>query len=129
MPMLAAAVPSFAPLLEEYVRYNYEPGDERLPYLEASHLCRHLIEFHKGRDVAVVRAFFDFVERLHVEGDDYVRQLATVGFLEDTQTWATTAGVPLDEIEALLLTESKRWWTEVVEFWAGRRQYIGEGLE
>ncbi len=34
---------------------------------------------------------FTLIERLHVEGDEYVRQLATIGYLEDLQNLSTPA--------------------------------------
>ena len=59
---------------------------------------------------------FAAIERLHVEGNDDVRNLAAVGFLESLQ--GLRGGIdPERDIKPWLLPASARSWEELIEFW------------
>jgi hypothetical protein len=66
-----------------------------------------------------VEALLDVIE-LHVEGDTYVKELATIGYLEDLQHWAElhtqTNG---DDVVSLLGPVSRAWWVAVDRYWSG----------
>lgn len=91
----------------------------RLHYLDAAERARHLVERLAAGAMDEVEAAFALIERMHVEGDAYVRELATIGYLEDIQNGLLRAGVPLAVIEPLLGPESVRWWRGVEAFWRG----------
>ena len=60
---------------------------------------------------------FSVIERWHLEGDDYVKEAATVGILEDLQNINVVGVGAPEKIEIYLLPESKKWWLKVYEFW------------
>ena len=63
---------------------------------------------------------FDVVERLHVDGDSYVKEAATIGLLEGIQNVAGHHGVDPEVIVSHLRTESAKWWAELNRFWDGK---------
>jgi hypothetical protein len=68
------------------------------------------------------------IERLHVEGDSYVREAATIGLLESIQNQWGNNGVDPENFFPFLLPESARWWKSLNKFWTGESKYVGEGL-
>jgi hypothetical protein len=98
------------------------PGDDsptRLHYVDAGEFSAHLVDLHqKGQTGEVIEAF-SALERLHVEGDHYVRELATIGYLEGIQNVASNNGVDPSSFERYLAPESRRWWNGLNAFWAG----------
>ena len=60
------------------------------------------------------------VELLHTDGDDYVKGLATIGYLEGIQTACFhTADVRQEPFEPYLGPESLRWRRGLNAFWSG----------
>src|SRR5690242_13433358 len=112
MPLLLTAVPSF----EEQWRSEVEaanaadgPGGQRLCYVDAADLLGHLARRSEGDgEVDELAPLLDVVERLHVEGDGYVRELATIGYLEGLQGYVERQQLP--DVRPLLGPESRRWW-------------------
>jgi LPS sulfotransferase NodH len=68
---------------------------------------------------------FDVIERLHLEGDDYVKEAATVGMLEGIQNVAGNSGVNPEEFFRYLKPESVEWWRQWNDFWDGRMSNVG----
>jgi len=123
MPLLLEAAPSYAErwakLEHEAVHIDEESGG-RLHYLDAGEFARHLVALHQRGARDELRRSFDVIERLHTDGDDYVRELATIGFLEDLQTACTQVdGVAATEFEGYLGPESRKWWAGLNRFWSG----------
>ncbi len=59
---------------------------------------------------------------------DTVRDLATIGLLEGIQnTWANDDQNPEVFVE-FILPESRKWWGELNDFWAGKIPYVGAGI-
>ncbi len=73
-PLLVAACPSFS-------------SDETisLPYLLLGEFAHHLLALHKRNSTGDFPAVIELIERLHLEGDAYVREAATIGLLEGIQ--------------------------------------------
>jgi hypothetical protein len=77
-----------------WAEYVAEPEfDESLVYAHLGEFARHVVEQMKAGATGEFAAVFDAVERLHVDGDEYVREAATIGLLEDLQNVAGHAGV------------------------------------
>ena len=120
MPLLLAACPSFARAWAEL----QSEDEAELTYVCISRFIRHLRELHRAGDPSAFAAVAEVIERFHVEGDPYVSEAATVGFLEDL------LGDPGAEFFVSFLgPESCKWLAEVRAFWRGERHYIGEGLQ
>jgi len=68
------------------------------------------------------------IERLHVEGDGYVREAATIGLLEGIQNAWSNNTVDPESFVPHLLPESLRRWRSLNDFWSGESTSVGEGL-
>lgn len=126
VPLLLDACPSFADIWERIENENGPADDypERLHYVDAGEFARHLVNLHKGGEWDEVRRSFEVIERLHVDGDDYVRELATIGYLEDVQNVAGHAGIDHEEFVAYLGPESRAWWQGLNAFWSGEAPLV-----
>ena len=116
MGQILAAVPSFEREWRDRVEAENaaeEPGGRRLHYLDVSDVLEHL----SGQDPAAVGALLGVVERMLDEGDHHVRELATVGYLEDLQAWARSGRLDEAAVLAALGPESRRMWAELDRFW------------
>jgi len=69
-------------------------------------------------DTAGLPAVFAAIERLHVEGDNYVREAATVGVLEALQNLNLHKnGTDPERFRPYLAHVSARWWDKLYRFW------------
>ena len=117
LPLLVAACPSFARKWADYrERATY---DAELYYLHLAEAARHLIELEQSAQRAELDAVFAVVERLYLDGDEYVRTAATVGFLEALQNNARHAGLDPERFTPYLLPETKSHWNKLNRFWSG----------
>jgi len=115
LAILSEACPSFREALADSVRDN---GEELL-YAHAGALARHLLELHQAGNEQPFVSAGAFIERLHVEGDPYVRDLGTIGFLEGIQNnWADAAG----DFKAYLGPVSAKAWQVLNDFWDGNHR-------
>ena len=96
-----------------------ESGEERLHYSDAGDVAHHVVDLVLEGRLAELSALFAALERLHVEGDERVRVLATIGYLEGVQNVAGHRGVDPAVFLPLLGPESARWWRGLDAFWAG----------
>ena len=122
MPLLLAACPSFGAVWAELEHDPLVVDDDgtRLHYLDAARVADHLVELLVRGERDEVAAALGVVERMHREGDEYVRELATIGYLEDLQNVADRhPGCDRVELERLLGPESLRWWRGLDAFWSG----------
>jgi len=62
---------------------------------------------------------FDSIERLHIEGDDQVRDGAILGLLEGILNTAGNRGVDPEVFAPYLKPESAKWWKKLNDFWNG----------
>ena len=84
MPLLLSVCPSFTDEWRKFLDDHKDHADPPL-YIALGDLARHLVGMLERNDVVSLQAVFRAVEQLHVEGDDYVREAATIGLLEDLQ--------------------------------------------
>lgn len=127
IPMLLKACPSFRTRWAAYVAgATY---DESLLYMHLCEFAHHVVQLLKSRSTGEFAAIFDAVERLHIEGDSYVREAATIGLLEGLQNIGDHAGLDPDAFVAYLRPVSAQWWAELNGFWAGTLPYVGAGLK
>jgi len=130
MSLLVEACPSYADRFQRYLSDNYDDGDERFLYCElgdfADHLC-DLLELGSDSEFTDV---FAVIESLHIDGDDFVREAATIGMLEGIQNVSSwRESISPNDFEKYLGVTSRKWWNELNGFWQGKRNYVGEGLE
>ena len=78
VPLLTSTSPGFLP----------DEDDRDLPYVVLGDFARFLLEAFRKKDEPLLREAAALIERLHQEGDGYVREAATIGLLEGIQnTW------------------------------------------
>jgi hypothetical protein len=65
-----------------------------------------------------IRTVMEVVERWHFEGDQYVREVATIGFLEGLQAKNMHDGTVPEDFITFLGPESAFWWRKVTRFWS-----------
>jgi hypothetical protein len=106
---LLDAYPVFAPAWRKFVE-EWKDHKDGLPlYLVLGELGRHLIDRFKIGRTEEFASVFAVVERWQCEGDDFVREAATVGLLESIQTLAGHEDLDPSYFEKWLGPESKRW--------------------
>lgn len=125
MPLLLASCPSFVDVWDW--TENLDDG-ERLLYLDVAAFGRHVLDLISAGKTKELPAVFDTVEHLHLRGDHYVRELATIGILECFQSASADArGVdPYRDVEPWLRPESLRWWKRLDQFWEGDHSALRE---
>lgn len=125
MPLLLDACPSFTDKWREHQAY-WE--DENLLYVGLGEFARHIIELHKSNQIGEFSAIFEVIEKLHLEGDDYVKNALTIGLLEGIQNNAEHSELSPKEFVQYLQPESAKWWQQLNCFWGGKTPYVGAQL-
>jgi hypothetical protein len=125
--LLLRACPSFE-ASPHRIRYHEENDGEEEPldYLLASAFVLHVAELNAAGRRDEFPAVFDLIEDMHLRGDEYVCELAYIGFLEDLQN-ANLHPSPSkpDDFISYLRPVSLWWWEEVDLFWKGQVNPIG----
>jgi hypothetical protein len=122
MPILLGVCPSFCQRWKEHKAF-YDKED--LLYLDLSEFARHLIELYQGSQTGEFAEVFNAVERLHLEGDEFVREAAVIGLLEGIQNIAGNSGVDPESFFTYLQPKSRKWWRQLNDFWNGKIPYVG----
>ena len=116
-PILAAC-PAFQAEWELFLEERQDTSEGSPYYLALSELARHLIGLLERNETEAIGAVFRVVEDWHLKGDQFVREAATVGLLEDLQnTNLHQGGTKPDDFLPYILPETKFWWLKVVDFW------------
>lgn len=122
MPLLIAVCPSFLPTWNEMQAEQDE--EERLYYIELASLARHLVKLQIDGRTEDFGEVFSVIERLHVEGDDFVQNAVTIGLLEDIQNIAGNEGLNPGKFIPHLHPISKSWWLALNKFWNGEADTV-----
>ena len=94
-------------------------------YVDLGEFAHHLVELHKANQTNEFPAIFEVIERLHLEGDAYVKEAATIGMLEGIQNVAGNSDVNPEEFSQYLKPKSAKWWRSLNDFWDGKTPFIG----
>lgn len=120
MQLLVTACPSFAARFAAGAANDYQDENgETLEYLALSDFSSHILSLIAAQQFDELPATFAVVERLHVEGDKYVREAATVGLLEALQNDGEHRKVEKSRITKWFGPETQKWWDRLNNFWAG----------
>lgn len=117
VPVLAAH-PGFTSQYDAFLA-AYE-GDAAEPpiYLLLADLARDCSRLlGEGRQAETMR-ILGVVEDWLMRGDAYVKEAATIGFLECLQNEALHRGTTPDDFFRLLGPEARFWWAKVARFWS-----------
>lgn len=126
---LLIAFPSYKRRYEKYIKENYEIGEERLLYVDICDFIEHVIECYQSKKTDEFDELFEVIEQLHINGDLYVKEFATIGILETFQNQLPDKNIEYSEFERLLKPESKRWWNHLNDFWNGETPYVGGSIQ
>lgn len=120
--LLIEACPSFESI--------YEASDSKeFDYIIAGEFARHLLTLYKSDDIEEFPNVAELIEKLHVNGDSYVKEFATVGILEDIQNVWVNNDTDAEIFETYLLPVSKKYWKSLNDFWQGEIFHVGSGSE
>jgi hypothetical protein len=116
MRLLLDACPSFRLEWDAFVS-EWEDEQPDLPlYIALAAFVRHLMVVYKRGELEVLREVFPVVERLQVEGDEYVRNAAIVGILECLANWNMHGTTKPKQFIPFLGPASQAWWEEYGDF-------------
>ncbi len=121
IPLFLEACPSFG---EKWKQHRAFYGDEDLLYVDLGKFAHHLVELHRVGRRDEFPAVFEVIERLHLEGDAYVKESATIGMLEDIQNVVRNCDVNPEEFSVYLKPESMKWWRRLNDFWDSKIAYV-----
>jgi hypothetical protein len=117
MSPILEGCPSFRAEWDTFVDEWKDEKDGLPIYLSLSSLARHLISMLEVGQTEAFPEIFEIVERWHIEGDEYVREAATVGLLEDLQNTNLHKKTSPEQFRCYLGTESLKWWDKLYGFW------------
>jgi len=127
MGVILAACPSFAPQWQEFRNEWRDEADDFPLYLVLAGFARHLIAMVERGETSDLPAVFAALERLHVEGDHYVREAAAVGFLESLQNLNLHKDAGESErFRPYLGPVSERLWDKLYRFWEHEEPFIDD---
>lgn len=118
--LILAALPSLQPDWPETERENADPDSPggRLGYLDAGWVVGHLADRLVGGDTSEFDAAFELIERLVRDGDDYVRELGVIGYLEGLQMGTVTSrGLDPEAFRPWMRPLSAKYWAAITRFW------------
>ena len=115
---LLEADPSFQHRWTEFLDEWQDEPDLPL-YLALMEFAEHLLRRLLNQDTQGFDRVFAVVERWHTEGDAYVAEAASIGFLESVQNISGGSKRRGTTVEEWLGPESKRWWDKLDSFWEG----------
>jgi len=125
MQLLLQACPSYQKQWDAYVQDNYENGDEQLLYIDLADFATHFVDLYKKHELREFPAVFDVIELLHISGDDFVKEAASVGLLEDLQNRLLSNAINMNAFNQYLKQESLKWWNHLNDFWDSKTKYDG----
>lgn len=126
LPLLLHACPSF--VSKWWEDRNFEFGEFSL-YTGLGGFAHHIAALATKGTVSELPAVFAIVERLHLSGDSFVREAATIGFLEDLQNIALNKNISLDRFNNFLQPETSYWWKRLNGFWSGEIPLVSDDRE
>jgi hypothetical protein len=102
--------------------------DTELLYVHLGDFAHHVVDLLGRGEVAELGALGRELEHLHVDGDDYVREAATIGLLEGIQNIAGQRSIATKALEDTFGAETRRWWTSLEAFWSGKIPHVGADI-
>lgn len=80
---------------------------------------------YKQNKIDEFPAVFGVVELLHKNGNDEVKEAATIGLLEDIQIASENNNINPNVFKSYLKEESLIWWNNLDDFWNGKTKSVG----
>ena len=125
MDLFLSACPSYKERWLEYVRDSYDDGEERLLYVDIGDFTSHIVDLYQEKMLNEFPCIFKVVENLHTNGDSYVKEAATIGFLESLQNHSSHVELDPEVFVCYLHPVSLRWWDALNRFRSGKIPFVG----
>lgn len=120
--LLIKACPSFKAVLDTC-------DDQELHYMVAGDFAHHLLQLYSAQKLEEFPDVAKLIEELHINGDEYVKEYATIGILEGIQNvWGNNGSDP-EKFAAFLLPVSLKYWQSLNRFWNGEIPVVGIDVE
>lgn len=116
LPAIIAACPDFATTYDAFVT-EWKDEPETPHYLALADFSRHVISLLETGNRQQLHVAFETIERLNMDGDEYVREAATIGILESLQNTNLHSRTHPDQFIEFLRPVSLRYWRKVEDFW------------
>ena len=128
IPSLLKACPDFAPVWKAHVAYW--ANEQRGHYIDMSEFAHFLVKSVSAGKVKCLPEAFQVIETLLNQGNDEVKQLVSIGLLEDIQTISSNNQVSPDIFLKWLGPSSTLAWIEIAKMWEGKSSLMDscEGL-
>ena len=128
LPILVEACPSFSEKWREH-KLQFHDEEDYLPYIALAELNNHLVDLYRENKTSDFEKVFEVIERLHIDGDDYVKEAATIGLLEGIQNIAGNQDLDPEVFYVYLKPVSAIWWNDLNKFWNGETDFVGKTLD
>jgi hypothetical protein len=125
MELLLKACPSYQGRWKIHIEENYGADEEQLLYIDLGDFAHHLIDLYKTNELEEFPEIFQVIEQLHVNGDEFVKEAATIGLLEDIQNISSNSDLNPNVFIKYLNPESLKWWNHLNAFWEGKTNFVG----
>lgn len=125
MGLLLNVCPSYKDRWKDHYNFYYGNGEEQLLYIDLGNFAEHLVYLYKRNELNEFNQVFNVIELLHIDGDDYVKEAATIGLLEGIQNVASNSNINPEEFTEFLKPISAKWWNNLNDFWSGKTEYVG----
>ncbi len=119
---LLQACPSFKPIYDE-------SDNKDLLYSLGGDFAHHLLTLLQNGEISEFPAVAEMIERLHIEGDSYTKEFATIGLLEGIQNVWSNKGTDPENFRTFLLPLSQKYWQSLNDFWDGKVPYVSHDTE
>lgn len=83
----------------------------------ASLVAKYILDTYLKREEDLNEIFY-IIEDLLIRGDENVKNSIVIGILEDLQNYIKLEGLALCNFEEFLGKETKKWWDDIIRFWA-----------
>ena len=116
-------------LTNAFPTFALDEENRDLPYVILGNFACFLLEAFQRKDESLLKDAAALIERLHLEGDEYVKEAATIGLLEGILNTWPNSGVDPKTFAPYLLSESRRWWNSLNRFWNKEIPYVGADVK
>lgn len=119
MPRLIADFPGFRPRWQKHLElWKGEPAGSYNDIAEFAHFV--VQDLYPNGNTADLQRAFDLMEQWLVNGNQNLRDLIAVGFLEDVQNVASWQPFGKEAFIPFLGPQSRQTWNEIEKIWAGK---------
>jgi len=117
-PEILSIYPKLTPYWHEF-HEEWAEVDEKPLYLILSKLADLIVGDFKSGQKSTLKCLFSLIEKFVLDGDQYVREAAIVGLLEEIQTKSQRNNVDISSMFPLMGEHTKSKWVALQKFWDG----------